>query len=87
MTLFGLRQVERNDITGREQGVQVHIADSRQLLSGAAVGVDLTSERERSCTEPPVPQDHPLFGAPNLLATPHVAFATHESMVKRAAIR
>ena len=24
--------------------------------------------------EPPVPSNHPLFGAPNLVATPHVAF-------------
>lgn len=36
--------------------------------------------------EPPVPGDHPLLDAPNLLLTPHVAFATRESMVKRADI-
>ncbi|MDY3918079.1 MAG: 2-hydroxyacid dehydrogenase [Candidatus Limivivens sp.] len=36
--------------------------------------------------EPPVPADHPLFGAPNLIATPHVAFATKEALEKRAVI-
>lgn len=36
--------------------------------------------------EPPVPQDYPLLQAPNTLLTPHVAFATAESMVKRAKI-
>lgn len=37
-------------------------------------------------TEPPVAKDHPLFAAKNLIATPHVAFATKEAMVKRAHI-
>ena len=36
--------------------------------------------------EPPIPVDHVLFDAPNLIVTPHVAFATKESMVKRAEI-
>ncbi|MBH1940113.1 hydroxyacid dehydrogenase [Mobilitalea sibirica] len=36
--------------------------------------------------EPPLPVDHVLFGADNALLTPHVAFATKESMVKRAQI-
>lgn len=36
--------------------------------------------------EPPVPVEHVLFEAPNLLVTPHVAFATKESMVKRSKI-
>ncbi|MBR3294669.1 MAG: hydroxyacid dehydrogenase [Clostridia bacterium] len=34
--------------------------------------------------EPPLPQDHVLFGYENVITTPHVAFATAESMVKRA---
>ena len=37
-------------------------------------------------TEPPVPEDHVLFGFENVITTPHVAFATKESMVKRANI-
>lgn len=47
-------------------------------IAGAAVDVFET--------EPPIPQDHPLFGCPNLIATPHVAFATKEALYKRAVI-
>lgn len=36
--------------------------------------------------EPPIGQDHPLFSAPNVLVTPHIAFATKEALVKRAVI-
>lgn len=36
--------------------------------------------------EPPLPTNHILFDAPNALLTPHVAFATKESMVRRAQI-
>ena len=36
--------------------------------------------------EPPVPQEHPLLHAKNLIATPHIAFATKEALVKRAII-
>lgn len=37
-------------------------------------------------TEPPIPQDHPLLHTPNTLVTPHVAFASEESMALRAQI-
>lgn len=36
--------------------------------------------------EPPVPQGHPLLTAEHVLLTPHVAFATEESMKRRAEI-
>lgn len=36
--------------------------------------------------EPPVPADHPLFDAPNVVVTPHVAFASAQAMEKRAVI-
>ena len=36
--------------------------------------------------EPPIPNDHPLLNAKNIIVTPHVAFATKESMIKRADI-
>ena len=36
--------------------------------------------------EPPVSKDHPLLHAKNLIATPHVAFATKEALEKRAII-
>lgn len=34
--------------------------------------------------EPPIAGTHPLCSAPNTVLTPHVAFATEESMVIRA---
>ena len=36
--------------------------------------------------EPPLPADHPLLHTPNTILTPHVAFATAQSMEKRAEI-
>lgn len=47
-------------------------------IAGAAVDVFLT--------EPPLPQDEPLLHAKNILLTPHVGFATRESMLRRARI-
>ena len=37
-------------------------------------------------SEPPLPADHPLLHTPNTIVTPHVAFATAQSMEKRAEI-
>lgn len=36
--------------------------------------------------EPPIPADYPLLHAKNAVLTPHVAFATDESMLRRAEI-
>ena len=36
--------------------------------------------------EPPIAKDHPLLTAKNVIATPHVAFATKEALVKQAVI-
>ncbi|MFP4017429.1 MAG: 2-hydroxyacid dehydrogenase [Halanaerobiales bacterium] len=36
--------------------------------------------------EPPIPAEHPLLNAKNVVLAPHVAFATDESFIKRAAI-
>ncbi|OCA98507.1 2-hydroxyacid dehydrogenase [Clostridium beijerinckii] len=46
----------------------------------AGAGVDVFE------IEPPIPTDHVLFGAKNLIVTPHVAFATAEAFEKRAVI-
>lgn len=49
-----------------------------EVIAGAAVDVFEM--------EPPVPSDHVLFGCPNLIATPHVAFASRQAFEKRAVI-
>ena len=37
-------------------------------------------------TEPPLPADHPLLHCPNTIVTPHIGFASAESMEQRADI-
>ena len=37
-------------------------------------------------TEPPLDVNHPLLHTPNTIVTPHVAFASKESMALRAQI-
>lgn len=46
----------------------------------AGAGVDVFE------VEPPVKKEHPLFSAPNVIVTPHVAFATKQAFEKRADI-
>ena len=46
----------------------------------AAAGVDVFD------MEPPLPVEYPLVGARNTVLTPHVAFLTEESMLRRAEI-
>lgn len=36
--------------------------------------------------EPPISKNHPLFNAPNVVVTPHIAFATEEAMYRRCEI-
>lgn len=51
---------------------------SEEKIAGAAIDVfDM---------EPPLPDNYPLLQAKNVLLTPHIAFATQESMVRRAEI-
>lgn len=50
----------------------------RGTIAGAAVDVFEI--------EPPIPVDHVLFDAPNLIVTPHIAFASHQAFYKRAMI-
>jgi D-3-phosphoglycerate dehydrogenase len=51
---------------------------NEEKIAGAAIDVFET--------EPPLPLDHVLFSARNTILTPHVAFATQESMIRRAKI-
>ena len=62
------------------------IVDSHALAEAlregrlAGAGIDVFE------MEPPIPPEHPLLNAPGVVATPHIAFATEESMMKRAEI-
>lgn len=51
---------------------------NNDLIAGACVDVFEN--------EPPILKNHALLNAKNLIATPHVAFATKEALVKRAVI-
>ena len=62
------------------------VVDSKALAEAlnegkiAAAGIDVFE------TEPPLDVNHPLLTAKNTLVTPHIAFATKESMLLRAEI-
>ena len=56
------------------------LADALYAGKIAGAGIDVFE------MEPPVPGNHPLLQAPNVIATPHVAFATKEAFEKRSVI-
>lgn len=62
------------------------VVDSEALAEALKSGVIAGAGVDVFEMEPPVPSDHVLFGCPNLIATPHVAFATQQAFEKRAAI-
>lgn len=62
------------------------VVDSQALAQALKDGVIAGAAVDVFEMEPPVPADHVLFGAPNLIATPHVAFASHQAFEKRAVI-
>ena len=56
------------------------LAEALQTGKIAGAAVDVFE------TEPPVESNHVLFHAPNLIASPHVAFASEQAFEKRAVI-
>jgi D-3-phosphoglycerate dehydrogenase len=58
----------------------VALADALNRGTIAGAGVDVFD------MEPPLPADYPLLHARNILLTPHIAFASEESMIRRATI-
>ena len=56
------------------------LADALNQDKLAGAGIDVFD------MEPPIPADYPLLHAKNTVLTPHVAFATDESMLRRAEI-
>ena len=60
--------------------VSQDLADALNSGKIAGAGIDVFEN------EPPLDTNHPLLHAKNTIVTPHVAFATAESMAKRAVI-
>lgn len=56
------------------------VADALNDEKIAGAGIDVFE------MEPPIPEDHPLLNAKNIVLAPHVAFATPEAFDKRADI-
>lgn len=62
------------------------VVDSQALADALTEGRIAGAAVDVFETEPPIPAAHPLLHCPNLIATPHVAFATKEALYKRAVI-
>ena len=60
--------------------VEKDLADALNSGCIAGAGIDVFDQ------EPPLEADNPLLNSKNILVTPHVAFATKESMLLRADI-
>lgn len=62
------------------------IVDSAALAAALNAGLIAGAAVDVFENEPPIAEDHPLLHAKNCICTPHVAFASHQAMEKRAVI-
>ncbi len=62
------------------------VVDSEALAHALNNGVIAGAGIDVYEMEPPIPNDHPLLNSKNTVVTPHVAFATYESIERRASI-
>ncbi|PIE59802.1 MAG: hydroxyacid dehydrogenase [Desulfobulbus propionicus] len=75
----------------KKSAVLINVARGPVIDTDALVAA-LNTEQIAGCgidvydIEPPIPTDYPLLTAKNTVLAPHVAYATDESMIKRAKI-
>ena len=62
------------------------VVKAKDLADALNSGVIAGAAADVFDAEPPLPADEPLLSAANMIVTPHIAFATKESMDKRAEI-
>lgn len=62
------------------------VVDSKALADALSNGSIAGAACDVFEMEPPLPKNHPLLNCPNIILTPHIAFASKESMEKRAEI-
>lgn len=62
------------------------VVDSQALAQALAGGDIAGAACDVFENEPPLSSDHPLLHSPNTIVTPHIAFASAESMEQRAGI-
>lgn len=62
------------------------VIDNGALAEALKTGVIGAAALDVYDVEPPLPMDYPLLNVPNIIMTPHIAYATKESMIKRAFI-
>lgn len=62
------------------------VVDSSALAAAMQAGEIAGAACDVFEMEPPLPAEHPLLHSPNTIVTPHIAFASVESMIQRADI-